>query len=167
MRTRIQLCRPEWLLENLCHTQIHTGASKTTQSWCSWWSSCSFEICWSLSIFAIATESQLCPKSSQPLNFWEKGCSILPRCVRHWANQCWWLLTNVTRSPGSQALTQNISQIKSCDTDKGHLPEINIWKQTPECSRLTPVTMIFTFTTSNICNNTALFHPVCDTHRET
>lgn len=74
---------------------------------------------------------------------------------------------NQVTSERSQALTQNIFQIKSCDTDKGHLPEINIWKQTPECSRLTLVTMIFTFPTSNICNNGALFYPACDTRKKT
>lgn len=170
MRTSTQLCRPEWFLKHLCHTQIHTGASKITQSWCSWrWSSCSFEICWSLFISVIATESHLAPKSSQPLNFLiermlypPQVCKTLGKLMLMAINKC-----NQVTSECSQALTQNIFQIKSCDTDKGHLPEINIWKQTPECSRLTLVTMLFTFTTSNICNNWALFYPMCDTRKET
>lgn len=89
-------------------------------------------------------------------------CKTLSKLMLMAVNKC-----NQVSSKHSQALTQNIFQIKSCNTDKGHLPEINIWKQTPECSRLTLVMMIFTFTTSNICNNRPLFYPVCDTHKET
>lgn len=73
---------------------------------------------------------------------------------------------NQTTSERFQAPTQNVFQIKSYNADnKGHLPEINIWKQTPECSRLTLVMMVFTFIKSNTCNNRALFYAMPDTHK--
>lgn len=69
-----------------------------------------------------------------------QGCKTLSKLVAMAINKC-----NQSTSEHFQALTQNIFQIKSYNTDKGHLPEINIWKQTPECSGLTLVTMVFTF----------------------
>lgn len=120
-------------------------------------SSCNFEICWSLFILWVPTGPQLI-RAPQFLRgrmlYPSQVCKTWGKLMLVATNKC-----NQVTSERSQALTQNISQIKPCDTDKGHLPEINIWKQTPECSRLTLVTMIFTFTTSNICNNTALFYP--------
>ena len=89
-------------------------------------------------------------------------CKTLSKLTVMAINEC-----SQTTSERFQALTQNIFQIKSYSTDKGHLPEINIWKQTPECSRLTLVTMVFTLIKSNICNNRALFYAMHDTCKET
>lgn len=81
------------------------------------------------------------------------GCETPSKLMVMAINKC-----HQTTSEHFQALTQNIFQIKSYNADKGHLPGINIWKRTPECSRLTLVTMVFTFIKSNICNNRALFY---------
>lgn len=87
-------------------------------------------------------------------------CKMLSKLMVMAAKRC-----NQTTGEHFQASTQNIFQIKPYNTDKGHLPEINIWKQTPECSRLTVVTMVFTFIKSNICNNGALFYARRDTRK--
>lgn len=91
-----------------------------------------------------------------------QGCKTLSKLVAMAINKC-----NQSTSEHFQALTQNIFQIKSYNADKGHLPEINIWKQTPECSGLTLVTMVFTFIKSNICNNRALFYAMHKARKET
>lgn len=60
-----------------------------------------------------------------------------------------------------QALIHNIFQINSYSTDKGNLPEINVWKK-----KINTVTMVFTFIKGNICNNRTLFCAVHSIHEE-
>lgn len=152
------------------HAETHTGVSRFAQRWCPR-SRHPVALRSANSPFtsAFATESQLVPKSSQTLNFLRERmpcpsqvCKTLGKLLVAAIDK-----HNQTTSEHFQALTQNIFQTKSYNADKGHLPEINIWKQTPECSRLTLVTMVFTFIKSNICNNRALFYAMRDTRRET
>lgn len=117
----------------------------------------------------LATQSPLVPEPSRTPN--SPGGGTHP--IRHGsvgrrANRQRWLLPSVTRtSERLQALLQTIFPTKSYSADKGHSPEINIWKQTPEHSRLTLVTTVFTFIKSNICTHRTLFCATHDTCEET